>query len=855
MIKTDLDGQWLLKNRSDNQDKTVKADVPGSVLDTWFKSGIIDDPYYRENEKSITPLFDNDFEYSRAFFVTKDLLEEDIVELVCGGIDTLGEIFINDTSIARVDNMHRIWRFNVKSALKPGENTIRIVLFSPNAFIAKAFREGPVTYLSTGNMAGANYIRKPHCQFGWDWGPRLPDAGIWRSIYLEGWSAARLEDVYVIQEHSKEKVTLRVKIRAQAADLKSFWAKNRDVKAALHVTPPQKDGDDGTSKTLTVTETLSDITAAGELTIVVEKPQLWQPNGLAGSHAIQPLYGIKVELLDDASVLDCWQKRIGLRTMTISTEKDNWGSEFTMKVNGIKIFAMGANYIPEDSIFPRINRTRTRRLLEECIKANFNCIRIWGGGYYPDDYFYDICDELGLIVWQDFMFACHIYEFTDDFAANVAEEVRQNIIRIRHHPSLGLWCGNNELEEGWVGWENFKKHSAALKADYIKLFESLIPKIQKETDPQTFYWPASPSSGGSFDAPNDPNRGDVHFWEVWHGLKPFSEYRKKFFRFCSEFGFESLPDMETIKNYAIAEDLNLFSPVMESHQKNPGGNGIILYYLSETYRYPKDFASLVYLSQALQMKSIQSGVDHWRQNRGRCMGAIYWQLNDCWPVSSWSSIDYFGRWKALHYGARRFFAPLRATLYIDENETQTVHVFVHNDTIKGEKGVLSLYLRDREFNTLAEENIEVELASLAASQILEKDYSSIINTTELRRSCFVTAELRLKENSRLLSRETSLFVPPKYFSFRLPEYKTEVSSKGNCFIISLKADTFCHFVRIKIEGEDPVFSDNYFDITGKEAVEILVQKDELKKTYTAETLKEALACAGSKPVFSVADSY
>jgi len=295
--------------------------------------------------------------------------------------------------------------------------------------------------------------------------------------------------------------------------------------------------------------------------------------------------------------------------------------------------------------------------------------------------------------------------------------------------------------------------------------------------------------------------------------------------------------------------LNLFSPVMEAHQRNPGGNGIILYYISETYKYPKDFDSLVFISQVLQMESIQSGVDHWRRHRGRCMGAIYWQLNDCWPVSSWSSIDYFGRWKALHYGARRFFAPLRATVFIEE---KTARVFVHNDTMKTASGRLNLYLRDRDLNTLAEEAVDVELATMAASEILARDFRELVNSVELERSCFVTAQLRLKENAsdeKLVSIESVLFVPPKYFSFKLPEYIVEVNDRENCFAISLKVNTFCHFVRLKIEGEDVVFSDNYFDITGREGVEILVSKGELKKSYTVETLKAALR------VFSVADSH
>ncbi|MDR0599410.1 MAG: glycoside hydrolase family 2 protein [Treponema sp.] len=870
MIRLTLDGAWKLETLPGGP--VFDAEVPGSVLDTWIKAGAVPDPYYGENEKKITPLFEKDFEYRRTFTAAPELLAEDKVELVCLGIDTLGEIFINGALIGRVNNMHREWRFNVKKALTPGENAIRVTLFSPAAFTARAYREGPVRYVGAGTMAGSGYLRKAHSQFGWDWGPMLPDAGIWRSLWLEGWSTARLADVYITQEHPPARggpVTVRARARAELAELRRFWAEDRSLTARLRITPPGADAPRGDAVLETETA-IADIREDAELSLVIENPSLWWPNGLGSGYG-QPLYDVELRLEQGRAVLDTWKRRAGLRTMTISAEKDQWGREFTLTVNGVKLFSMGADYIPEDSVFPRINPRRTRRLLEDCARANFNSVRVWGGGYYPDDYFYDACDELGLVVWQDLMFACNVYELTAGFAANVREEVRQNMIRLRHHACLGLWCGNNEMEVAWREWEGVKNHSAALRADYIRLFEGLIPEVWRETDPRTFYWPASPSSGGGFDAPNDPDRGDVHYWEVWHGLKPFSAYREYLFRYCSEFGFESLPDLETIRCFAGTEDLNLFSPALEAHQRCPGGNGKILYYLSETYRYPKDFASLVYISQILQMESIQSGVDHWRRNRGRCMGAVYWQLNDCWPAASWAGIDYYGRWKALHYGARRFFAPIRATVFVDQTEAappgslagplaRTVRVFVHNDTMSGAAGKLFLSLKRRDFTVLREETLDVALPALSASEVLVRDYRALVNTTELERSCFVTAELRLTNGAALpVSRETALFVPPKYFSFRGPRYTVDVADREGEFAITLRADTFCRFVRIKIPGEDPVFSDNYVDITGEEGVEITVRKSGLRQTYSAETLRALLSAEtgapGGAPVMSVGDTY
>jgi beta-mannosidase len=384
--------------------------------------------------------------------------------------------------------------------------------------------------------------------------------------------------------------------------------------------------------------------------------------------------------------------------MTISQEKDEWGSEFAFMVNGIKIFAKGADYIPEDLIYSRITGERIEYLLDSCVRANFNCIRVWGGGYYPSDTFYEICDRLGLIVWQDLMYACNVYDLTREFEENIIEETRDNVKRIRHHASLGLWCGNNELEAAWCEWAVFKDHSAQLRADYIKQFEYILPKAVEESDHSTFFWPSSPSSGGCFDNPVDENRGDTHYWDVWHGLKPFEDYRNHYFRFCSEFGFQSFPSIKTVHTFTEEEDRNIFSRVMESHQKNGAANGKMLYYLSENFLYPKDFESLLYVTQVLQGMAIKFGVEHWRRHRGRCMGAVYWQLNDDWPVASWASIDYFGRWKALHYMAKNFFAPVAGSISRTEN---TIEAHIQNERMAAKNCKVVMTLKRMDFTVLS----------------------------------------------------------------------------------------------------------------------------------------------------------
>ncbi len=489
---------------------------------------------------------------------------------------------------------------------------------------------------------------------------------------------------------------------------------------------------------------------------------------------------------------------------------------------------MGADYIPEDNILGRVNAKRTRKLLEQCREANFNSIRVWGGGYYPDDYFYDICDELGLVVWQDFMFACAVYDLNDEFDLNVRAELADNIKRIRHHACLGLWCGNNEMEwfvdqMRWVG--NLKQ-----KADYIKMYEYIFPQVLKEHDPNAFYWPASPSSGGNFDVPNDPNRGDVHYWEVWHGNKPFSDYRNYFFRYVSEFGFQSFPAVKTIESFTLPEDRNIFSYVMERHQRNNSANGKIMNYMYQTFLYPNDFDTLVYASQLLQAEAVKYGVEHFRRNRGRCMGAIYWQLNDCWPVASWASIDYFFRWKALHYYAKRFFRPLMISCHEEGLLTQnpnanhqpqikaaiekSFRLSVANETTEEKKLTVKWEIRDKKAGALKEKTIPVKIPALS-SLWLDKVLVPEIKINDEYLS------YHLYDGKTLVSEGTVIFSLPKYFHWEDPKLRYTINGDT----ITVKAAAYAKSVEIQNRNQDIVLSDNYFDMNaGEKKVKILSGK-------------------------------
>lgn len=816
MEKLLLNGLWKMK-RAD-QSQWLNAKVPGSVYNDLLANGKMEDPFYRENEEIALQLSAYDYEYTREFEVDSAFLSSDVLLLCCDGLDTLCRISINGILVSNTDNMHRSYEFDIKSHVHEGLNNIHIMFNSPLKYI-KEKKKNSETWGAVEAVEGFEHIRKAHCMFGWDWGPQLPDLGIWKDIYICAYNKARLDDVYITQKHAANNVQLQINTihTFLSTDCEANCSKE-DVNLNIQVKSPNGEFFE---------KSISTASLKNNIYIDIKDPMLWWPNGFGK----QPLYEVEIFLEKDGFILDKKYLKIGLRTLTIRQEKDQWGESFEYCVNGISIFAMGADYIPEDSILPRCNPERTEKLIQDCIDANFNSIRVWGGGFYPFDYFYELCDQYGLIVWQDFMFACATYEMNEEFADNIKHEIVDNVKRIRHHACLGLWCGNNEMEWGWLEW-GFPK-PPKLKADYIKQFEVLIPQILKKYDPNTFYWPASPSSGGSFDNPNDFNRGDVHYWEVWF-QKPFTEYRKYYFRFLSEFGFQSFPSVKTIDTFALQKDKNIFSTVMENHQKSKSANGKILYYLSENMKYPKDFEAVVYASQVLQAEAIKYGVEHFRRNRGRCMGAIYWQLNDCWPVASWASIDYFGRWKALHYFARKFFAPVLLSA-CEEGTTAELHV--SNETLNKSAGIVKWALLDSSLKILQEGKNTFEASPLSSSLVEKLDFSGILTTKEAMRNSFLQYTLIVNGNE--ISTGTVLFVKPKHFDFIDPEIKADISETTEKFIIKLHSKAYAKYVELDLKNNDCRFSDNYFDC-GSEEVMIEVDKSTIVKPLSLEEFSRNL---------------
>lgn len=780
--------QWTLQF----QDYAPMAcQVPCSLYSILLENNLIEDPFYALNEEEVRDLCEFPCEFSCEFHVDE---KSKFMELVFGGLDTICDIYLNGRKLDSVKNMHRSFTYSVEDRVKVGTNTIRLV-FSPPIEYFRYMDNRYHVYTNQDTISGAANLRKAFYMSGWDWGPQLPDMGIWKPVTLRQYDIDALEDFEIRQVHKDDSVVLR------------FWAstkqqnKNCEMYVATSGQRVQLEG------------------GYGE--IVIDNPKLWWPNG----YGEQNLYDVVVELVYNGAVIDSMKKQIGLRTLTVSTEPDKEGSEFCFVVNGVKIFAMGANHVPQDNILSRITTERTEKLIQSCVDANFNCIRVWGGAYYPEEEFYDLCDRYGLIVWQDFMIACMNMNHSKEYKQTFVQECKEQVKRLRHRASLGLLCGNNEMEYAILYWDIPK--GKLVCNDYLEMYERILPDICYELAPDVFYWPSSPSCGGDFDEPGDATRGDQHFWDVWILGKPFGEYREHKFRFCSEFGFESFPSMKTIKTFAKPEDYNPFGRVVDYHQKCKFGTKAMISYISEEYLYPIDFEKLVYTSQVMQAEAIRYGVEHFRRNRGCCMGSLYWQLNDCWPAISWSSLDYFGRYKALHYAAKKFYAPVLCSLFYEEHK---IVLNIANETRKEIRGVVKTRLCRNDFTILAQQEIPYcvdALSSLDIGAVSDQEVDNEYN-------CYFYADL-YDENGNFVMRQTLLFTKAKNFGFCEPNVTADIQDSEGGVTITLIADCFAKHVEVEFAEADVVLSDNYVDITSKEPVVLTA-----KTSYKAEELRKQL---------------
>jgi len=791
-----MSGAWEF--RQPGTDEWLNASVPGGVHTDLLALGHIPDPFVADNEKRVQWVAESDWIYRHHFACSSELLAEEHILLVCDGLDTLASVELNGHELGQTDNMFRRYEWEVKPFINiEAENTLIITFASPVKFITpkNIVREMPGPYHS---LPGGPYIRKAPCQFGWDWGPQLPPIGIWKDIRLEGYSEARLAGVHLQQQYINGQVIVNAHVAVQR------WLEAPLTVVVLITTPKDE-----------ILQAEAAITSADEVTVnvPVPDPELWWPNG----YGAQPLYQVEILLKGShpsrEGSLDQHKYQIGLRKIELRQQEDPWGRSFAFFVNDIQVFAKGSNWIPADSFPTRITDEYLEGLIRSAAVTHQNMLRVWGGGIYEEERFYDLCDRYGILVWQEFIFSCSIYPLDDpDFLENVRVEVVENVRRLRHRASLVLWCGNNEMEWGWVDWHWDQPELQDLKVAYDQFFHHTLPAWCLAEDPDHAYWPSSPSSNAPFLDPNGQRQGDAHYWDVWHGGKPFTSYRQQYPRFMSEFGFQSLPPLETIQTYAQQADWNMTSYIMEQHQKNASGNSMMVRQMLDMFRLPKDFESLVYLSMALQAEGIRYGVEHWRRYPDRIAGILYWQLNDCWPVASWSSLDYFGRWKALHYAARRFFAPIMLSI---EDKPPEMSVYLTNDSLDPWMGELNWRLETLDGEELTGGSVPLVITlPQTAKQICKLDFSKFISQDNLRNLVFI-ADLS-NESDHFVSQQMATFVPIKHLSLTDPTVKVDLSNENDQLIVNLCAKSTALLVEVSLPGSEVVFSDNYFNLpTGR----------------------------------------
>ncbi|MEO6002087.1 MAG: glycoside hydrolase family 2 protein [Opitutus sp.] len=793
------------------------AVVPGCVHRDLLRLKLIPDPFWGANENGLQWIEERVWEYRRTFNVPRGFQDEEFVELVADGLDTVATVSLNGQEIARTENMFLGYRWDVKSMLRPGKNEL-VVRFDSAMDYIRTHRTDHHPKEFNDPVGRSQVIRKEQCQFGWDWGPRFVTAGVWQDCRLEAWSGNRLEHIRVSQDHRSDG-SVRLQLRAEL------------------VRPDE-------TVTLAWKLTLKGVVVAegSGAEIIVDRPQLWWPNG----HGAQPLYRLTVDVSSNSGTpIGSWRKTIGLRTIELDRHADQWGESFQFKVNGRALFAKGANWIPAHSFVAGLTRAEYERDLLSAARANMNMIRVWGGGIYETEDFYDVCDEQGLLVWQDFMFACARYPADEAFLSSVKAEATYQVRRLRHRASLALWAGNNEI---WALNVTEIEADQKFRAEYEAIFHQTLPQVVAAEDAVTPYWPSSPWRGDREHAHTAGEaRGDTHFWDVWHSRMPVKDYEKYAFRFVSEFGMQSYSSPETNATFAPTSDNNVFGATMENHQKNRGGNQVILDYVSRRYRFPKGQDELIYLSQLNQAYCMQTGIEHWRRNMPRSMGTLYWQLNDCWPVASWSSIEFTGRWRALQHIARRIFAPALVTAYVPGDETtiignyrrttvQEVHLYTVYDAPETSRGVLRWDLFHLDGRKLKSGLKKVSLVYGESVRQLTLDAAPWLEKYG-RDSIYLRIALDGPSGTRL-SEETVFLTPPRFLL--LPKARTKVDVKvtsSTTATLSFTSTAFQHRFAFSVPGEATRVSDNFFELYPNETKTVTV---ELARKMSAAQLKRAL---------------
>lgn len=775
----------------------LPATVPGSVQTDLLANEKIPDPFFGSNEQQLQWIGESGWVYKSTFNADK-IIGNDQVELVFEGLDTYAKVWLNDSLILTANNMFRQWTIPVKSLLREKDNELMVQFYPPEKIESEKASQLPYKLPDT-----RGFTRKAPYQYGWDWGPKFITMGIWQPVYLRSWNQVRIEDLTV---KTSDVLELEAKVNIYAE-----FESTIDGPAKI----------EGTMGRYTFSEEidLSQGINNYQNEIVVDGPELWWPNGMGD----QTLYDLNLSV-STKNAIDSKSLKFGFRQIELAREKDSIGESFYFKINGLPFFAKGANYIPQDNFPARVTDDKYRQTIAQAVDANMNMLRIWGGGIYEKDLFYDLCDEMGILVWQDFMFACNMYPGDDEFLENVKQEAEFQVKRLRNHPSMALWCGNNEVSEGWFnwGWQDALNYSLSDSTEvwhnYLKIFEEILPKTVSEYSPNLPYTPSSPKIGwGHEDALYE---GDMHYWGVWWGEEPFEIYKQKVGRFMSEFGFQGFPDLRTLDSCVLPHELNLHSKTLLNHQKHPRGMQLIQTYMERDFPVPDDFEDYLYVSQLVQAYGLGIAIEAQRRSMPHCMGTLYWQLNDCWPVISWSSIDYYNRWKALHYKVRELYKDV--LISFEENENG-LEIYGISDMQQDFDADLKLKIIDFTGNIIWQDQQAVLLKSAASSVFQNVDISGVINSKQV----LVAA---LYSDNEIIARNLHYFVPPKALDLPDVRIKKEVTQSAEGYSIKIQSNKlaknvflFCNF--------DGHFSDNFFDLLPGEEKTVFFTTTDLIKDF------------------------
>ena len=804
VVEQKLHANW--KFRQENDSSWMAATVPGTVHTDLLANGKIGDPYFRTNEKQMQWIDKTGWTYQTSFRLAPELKNKQHLEIDFQGLDTYADVYLNDRLLFKADNFFVNWTADVSSLIDTGINKLTVVFHSPTQKGSELLNKFGYPLPSnndqseTGGMGDKKvgvFLRKPGYHFGWDWGPRLVTSGIWRPVVLKGWNNARITDVFYEQKKITKnlaEVVAHVTIEADKELAYSLQINGEKKQLATHHGKISA----GTHEIL--------------IPLSIPDPPLWWPHNLGAPR----LYECNVSLLQGQQRLDSRQTHTGLRDIQITRKPDSTGSSFYVQVNGTPVFCKGANYIPQDMFIPRVSAGKYDSLIQAAIAANMNMLRVWGGGFYENDLFYELCDKAGILVWQDFMFACSMFPGDTAYLAKIKNEADYNIRRLRNHPSIALWCGNNEIDQAWsnyqekAGWGWKQRYTPVQQAElwltYQKIFAGILPASLKENNPTAFYWPSSPFNTTYVSAGDQTKNGDMHYWGVWHGEHDLEAFNDHIGRFMSEFGFQSFPELATVKKFALPGDWNIDGEVMMAHQRTEIGNQRIRSYLNKYYRVPSQFPHLLYMGQVLQAEGMKIGLEAHRRAMPFNMGSLYWQINDCWPVASWSGMDYYQNWKALHYFVKKAFQNVLISPYIKNNQ---LYVQAVSDSLSAFQAQLTIELKTFDGKTIFTKTLDTTISPNSSAQLYTQPVADVLQNADAK-DVFLTT--RLSGQGKIIAENILYFDRVK--NINLPEAKviSKVDRSEGSTRVTLSSAVLAKNVFLKFEDTDGLFSDNYFDL-------------------------------------------